>query len=486
MDLLDPKTWDRSIYLDGFTDGGGGDYAVIEPATGAELGRLGAATPDDVDRAARRAQDAQREWAALPYSERAAVLRRAGDLFTSHGDEITEWIVREAGSIPPKGDFERHVVAGECYEAAALAAAPYGEMLRTERPRLSFSRQLPVGVVGVIAPFNFPLILSMRAVAPALALGNAVVLKPDPRTAVCGGMAVARIFEEAGLPAGLLSVLPGGQDVGEALVTHPLVRVIAFTGSTRAGRAVGALAGQHLKRAHLELGGNSALIVMEDVDIERAASIAAFGSFNHQGQICMTTGRHIVAERIADDYIAALAAHADNLVVGDPSSGPVHLGPIIDDKQRDHSHELVTRSVDGGATLVTGGTFEERFYRPTVLSGVTTESPAYAEEVFGPVAPVISYGDLEEAVSLAAASDYGLSLGILTGDGLRALELADRIPTGAVHINDQTVDDEPVIPFGGVGASGTGSRTGGTRANLDAYTDTQWVTAQSQLPEYPF
>jgi benzaldehyde dehydrogenase (NAD) len=486
MDLLDPKTWDRSIYLAGFTNGGAGDYAVVEPATGAELGRLGAASPEDVDRAAHVAKEAQRDWAAAPYADRAAVLRRAADLFTRHADEIRDWIVRETGSIQPKGDFELNMITGECHEAAALAGAPYGEMLRTDRPRLSFSRQVPVGVVGVIAPFNFPLILSMRAVAPALALGNAVVLKPDPRTAVAGGIALARVFEEAGLPAGLLSVLPGGQDIGEALVTHPLVRVIAFTGSTRAGRAVGALAGQHLKRAHLELGGNSALIVMDDVDVERAASIGAFGSFNHQGQICMTTGRHIVSARIADDYVAALAEHADRLAVGDPMQGPVHLGPIIDDRQRDHIHELVTATVDGGATLVAGGTYEERFYRPTVLSGVTTESPAYAEEVFGPVAPVISYADLEEAVALASSSDYGLSLGILAGDGLRALELADRIPTGAVHINDQTVDDEPVIPFGGVGWSGTGSRTGGTRANLDAYTDTQWVTAQSSLPEYPF
>jgi benzaldehyde dehydrogenase (NAD) len=343
-----------------------------------------------------------------------------------------------------------------------------------------------VGVVGVIAPFNFPLILSMRAVAPALALGNAVVLKPDPRTAICGGVSIARVFEEAGLPAGLLSVLPGGQDVGEAVVTHPLVKVIAFTGSTRAGRAVGALAGEHLKRAHLELGGNSALIVMDDVDVERAASIGAFGSFNHQGQICMTTGRHIVAESIADDYVSALAAHADNLAVGDPAQGPVHLGPVIDDGQRDRIHELVTSTVDGGATLAAGGTYEERFYRPTVLADVDADAPAYAEEVFGPVAPVIAYGDLEEAVALAASSNYGLSLGILAADGLRALELAERIPSGAIHINDQTVDDEPVIPFGGVGWSGTGSRTGGPRANLDAYTDTQWVTAQASLPEYPF
>ena len=351
MHFLEPDRWDRSIYLDGFTKGSGGDYAVVEPATGAELGRLGMATPDDVDRAARRGAEAQRAWAAAPYAERSAVLRRAGDLFTQHADEIRDWLVREAGSTQPKGDFELHVVAGECYEAAALASAPFGEVLRTEQPRLSLSRQVPVGVVGVIAPFNFPLILSVRAVAAALALGNAVVLKPDPRTAVCGGIVIARVLEEAGLPAGLFSVLPGAVDVGEALVTHPLVRVIAFTGSSRAGRRVGALAGQHLKRAHLELGGNSALIVMDDVDVERAASLGAFGSFLHQGQICMTTGRHIVSDRIVDDYVAELAARADRLVVGDPMKGQVHLGPIIDDGQRDRSTSWSRRRSAAGQHL---------------------------------------------------------------------------------------------------------------------------------------
>jgi len=341
------------------------------------------------------------------------------------------------------------------------------------------------GVVGVIAPFNFPLILSIRSVAPALALGNAVILKPDPRTAVCGGVVLARVFEEAGLPRGVFSMLPGGADVGESLVIDPRVRVIAFTGSTAAGRSVGALAAQHLKRVHLELGGNSALIVMGDVDLEKAVSVGAFGSFMHQGQICMTTGRHLVDAAIVDDYANLLAEHANHLPVGDPKSGQVALGPLIDAKQRDRVHAMVTETVSAGATLLAGGTYEELFYRPTVLTNVDTGARAYCEEVFGPVAPIVSYSSLDEAVSLASASPYGLSLGILSNDGLRALELASRIPTGAIHINDQTVADEAVIPFGGTGSSGNGSRMGGM-ANLDAYTETQWVTAQSEMPIYPF
>lgn len=484
--FLGKVEWSSRIFVDGWVDGGGGDYAVVEPATGHELGRLGRASTGDVQAAARVAVKAQPAWAEASYEERAAVLRRAGDLWHEHATELAEWIVRESGGIPAKADLEIGTAAGECYEAAALASAPYGELLRSTLPRLSLSRQVPVGVVGVIAPFNFPLILSIRSVAPALALGNAVLLKPDPRTAVCGGVALARVFAEAGLPDGLLSVLPGGADVGEAIVTEPAVRVIAFTGSTRAGRAVGALAGQHLKRAHLELGGNSALIVLDDVDVDKASSVGAFGSFMHQGQICMTAGRHLVDAKIAGEYVARLAERAERLPVGDPARDDVALGPIIDERQRDHIHSLVTTSVDAGARIAAGGTYDGLFYRPTVLADVPTAAPAYAEEVFGPVAPVVSYESLDEAVALAADSPYGLSLGILAGDGLRALELAARIPTGAIHINDQTVADEPVIPFGGVGASGTGSRVGGTRANLDAFTETQWITAQSRLPDYPF
>ena len=241
---------------------------------------------------------------------------------------------------------------------------------------------------------------------------------------------------------------------------------------------------EHLKRAHLELGGNSALIVMDDVDIERASSIGAFGSFFHQGQICMTAGRHLVHASIAADYTAALAERASHLPVGDPATAEVALGPVIDAGQRDNIHRLVTASVEAGARLAAGGTYEELFYRPTVLGETPTTAPAYAEEVFGPVAPIVSYETLEEAVALATATEYGLSLGILAGDGLRALELAARIPTGAIHINDQTVSDEAPIPFGGVGASGTGSRLGGL-ANLDAFTETQWVTAAVRAGHLP-
>lgn len=486
MGLLDTTTWHGSIFSDGWVEAAGGSQAVRSPATREEIGRVGLANADDVSRACARAAQAQRDWAAASYLDRAAVLRRAGQLFEQHADEIGDWLVREAGSIPPKAQVETSTAAQECYEASALASHPLGEIIPSAQPRLSLARRLPVGVVGVIAPFNFPLILSIRSIAPALALGNAVVFKPDPRTAVSGGVSLARVFEEAGLPDGLFHVLPGSADVGEALIAAGEVRVVSFTGSTAAGRKVGEAAGRYLKRAHLELGGNSALIVLDDADLDLAASAGAWGSFLHQGQICMTTGRHLVHESIAARYVEKLAEKADHLPVGDPSKGQVALGPIIDERQRDKIHSLVTSSVDAGARLAAGGTYDELFYRPTVLADVTPDTPAFAQEVFGPVAPVATFTDLDQAVELARDSEYGLSLGILSRDVMKALALANRIPSGIVHINDQTVDDEAVAPFGGVGASGTGSRFGGPAANIEAFTETQWLTMQGDISRYPF
>ena len=484
--ILEPALWHRSIFTAGkWSPGSGGVRDVVEPATGKTLGEIGVADASDVARAAEHAAEAQRGWAALPHPQRAAVLRRAGQLFAEHADEISWWNIREVGAVSGMAGFAVHVAEQECYEAAGLPGRPYGELLPSEEPRLSMAKRVPAGVVGVISPFNVPLILSIRSVAPALALGNAVILKPDPRTAVTGGISISRVFEEAGLPPGVLQMLTGGADVGEAIVTHPLVRIISFTGSTPAGRRVGALAGQHLKRAHLELGGNSALIVLEDADVDQAATLAAWGSFFHQGQICMTTGRHIVHERVYDDFVELLAAKATTLRVGDPATSEVALGPMIDSGQRDHTHDIVMATAAAGARIVAGGSHDELFYRPTVLADVPPTAPAFAEEIFGPVAPVARFSTVADAVALSQG-EFGLSLGIVTKDVMRGLALAELIPTGIAHINDQTVSDEANSPFGGVGASGTGSRFGGGAANVEAFTETRWVTMRGEPPNYPF
>lgn len=483
--LLSEDQWTGKINLSGWRPGSAGTQRVIEPATGAELGNVGLADSADVHRAAADAAAAQQEWAARSPSERAAVLRRAGELWAEHRAEIEDWIVREAGSIPAKAAVETDTAAGICHEAAGLPTHPQGEVLTSEEPRWSVARRRPAGVVSVIAPFNFPLILSIRSVAPALALGNAVLLKPDPRTAVCGGVTLMRIFEEAGLPEGLLQLVPGAGDVGAAVVEAPEVGVISFTGSTATGRKIGETASRLLKRVHLELGGNNALVVLPGADVAKAAGAGAFGSFNHQGQICMTAGRHLVHESIADEYVAVLAEKAKHLPVGDPATGQVALGPIIDSRQLDNIDHLVRSGTAAGDRVLAGGTPDAPFYPPTVLACSSSESPAWRQEIFGPVAPVLTYSTLDEAARLVNDSEYGLSAGVL-GDVGQAMWLADRLETGKIHINEQTVSDEPNVPFGGVKDSGNGSRFGGAAANIEAFTETQWVTVRPEIAPYPF
>lgn len=484
MTFFAPEQWEARAYVGGWR-ALSGTREVVSPASGGTLATVATASRGDVDDAVLAAVGAQRDWAARPAEDRAAVLRRAAALVEQHADVLAGWLVDEAGSGQGKAAFDVGLVVSELHQAAATALMPYGNLLRSSQPRLSMTRRRPVGVVGVISPFSSPAILSSRSLAPALALGNAVVLKPDPRTSVAGGLFFAAVLEEAGLPPGLLSVVPGGADVGTAIVEHPDIPVISFTGSTQAGRQIGEIGGRRLKRVHLELGGNNAMIVLPDVDVATAASAGAWGSFLHQGQTCMTTGRHLVHAGVYDQYVSLLADKARNLPAGDPATG-TPLGPVIDAGQRDHIHSLVTRTVDDGATLVAGGTYTDLYYQPTVLAEVVPEHPAFAEEIFGPVAPVTRFETIDEAVDLVTASGYGLSVAVLSGDAYRALELTDRIPTGILHVNDQTVDDEAQAPFGGFGLSGPGARFGGHEANIEAFTYTQWVTVQSQVARYPF
>lgn len=484
MSFLDPSVWDGKIYTDGWTEGSADPVDIVEPATGTVLGRAGMASGEDVFAAATRAAKAQKAWAATKPEERAAVLRRAGQVFEDHVQELNTWIQRETGAIGGKAAMETHVAANECFDSAGLPHHPAGEVLTSDEAHWSFARRVPAGVVGVISPFNFPLILSIRSVAPALALGNAVILKPDPRTPVTGGVMIMRAFEEAGLPAGVLQLLTGGADAGAALSEAPEIRVVSFTGSTAAGRKVGEACGRNLKRAHLELGGNNALVVLPGADVAAAASAGAFGAFMHQGQVCMTSGRHLVHESLREQYVAALKEKAENLPVGDPT-GQVALGPIIDERQRDNVDRIVRGAKDAGANIEAGGTHENLFYAPTVLSGVDAENPAWTEEIFGPVAPVMSFSTLEEAAEVINANEYGLSLGIL-GDVGQAMKLADLVDAGKVHINEQTVADESNAPMGGMKASGNGARFGGYTANIEAFTEVQWLTMRPEIAPYPF
>ena len=485
MSFLDASAFTGKIFNGDWIHAGAGNLPVNEPATGQVLTTVGLASVADAFAAAQQAAAAQKAWAKTKPEERAAIFRRAGDLWHQHEAEIGQWIMRETGAIPPKAGLETHMAQEICYEAAALPSHVMGAVHPSNNDHWSISRRRPAGVVSVISPFNFPLILSIRSVAPALALGNAVLLKPDPRTPISGGYVIARIFEEAGLPAGLLHVLPGGADVGAAVVEAPDVNVVCFTGSTAAGRKVGELASAHLKRVHLELGGKNSIIVLPGADVAKAASAAAFGGFLHQGQICMATSRVVVHESLHNEFVQALAGKATHLPIGNPATEQVAIGPVIDSKQRDRMDNFVQASVSAGATLVAGGTFSELFYKPTVLTGVTKNMPAYSEEMFGPIISVFPFSTTEQAIDLVSDTEYGLSLSIL-GDVGTAMEIADSVDSGLIHINEQTVADEPNIPFGGVGASGNGSRFGGAEANIEAYTEVQWLTMRSDIAPYPF
>ena len=460
--------------------------AVREPATGATLAEVGEASAADVLRAASEAASSQADWAGRPAAERGRVMQRAAALLEEHREEAEMWLVREAGSIRPKAGFEvMQLVLGELKAAAAVTAEPLEHEIPDPTGRRSVMRRVPIGVVGVLAPWNFPMILAIRSVAPALALGNAVVLKADPHTPVSGGYFLSSLLHAAGLPAGLLHVMPGGAEAGGAICEAPEIGMVSFTGSTAVGRLVGEACGRNLKRVALELGGNNAFIVLEDADVEAASSAGAWGSFLHQGQICMTAGRHLVHESLAEDYLEALSARAGHLPVGDPNLHEAAIGPLIDPEHVERVDELVRDARDAGARVLTGGEAASPFYPPTVLAAVTPEMRAWSEEIFGPVAPVMTFASDDEAVELANASEYGLSTGIYTSNLEHGRRLADRVRTGLVHIGDQTVNDDPAAPFGGMGASGNGARFGGP-ANLEEFLQWQWRTERDVPATYPF
>lgn len=486
MALLDSVDWAGTIFTGKWESSSGGTRRVVEPATGATLGEVGIADASDIAQAALTAKAAQPAWAATPGPQRAALIRSVAKVVEANRGELESWLIREGGAVAGKAAFEVDLVLGELWEAAALPTQPWGHLLPTsEAGRESIAQRLPLGVVGVISPWNFPQILSIRAVAPALALGNAVILKPDVHTAVSGGVLMARIFEEGGLPAGLLQVLPGDAEPGSALAADPNVAMISFTGSTAVGREVGATAGRTLKRVSLELGGNNALIVLDDADVDVASSAGAWSAFLHQGQVCMTAGRHIVLADVADQYLEKLAARAANLPVGDPNTGQVALGPLINEKQLANVDRIVSDTVAAGADLRTGGTHEQLFYQPTVLGGVTRTMPAFREEIFGPVAPVIVVRDDDEAVAVANDSEYGLVAAVQTGSKERGRALAERLATGIVHVNDQTLNNDAYAPFGGVGASGNSARFG-SQSSWDEFTQWRWLTVRDQPHPFPF
>lgn len=462
-------------------------FDVMNPATGDVCETIADASRSDAAAAVEAAAAAQAEWADRAHSERARIMHKAGDVLESRAQDIQDALIDEGGAWLGKTLFEVGYSAGVYRAAAAAAYQVNGEILPSDHGKVSMIMREPLGVVSVISPWNFPLILSSRGIAVALAVGNSVVLKPSEETPVAGGLLIAEILEEAGLPAGVFNVVTCSRDsvsdVGDELIANPGVRGISFTGSTAVGRQIATQAAGLFKKCCVELGGKDAFIVLDDADLEHAVNAATFGSFMHQGQICMSTERVIVQRAVADRFTEMFVENTKKLKVGNPREMANCIGPIINDKQLGKIREQVDEAVAAGAKVLCGGGNEGRFFEPTVLSDVTRSMKVFREETFGPVAPIIVVDDDREAIEVANDSDYGLSAGIITRNEERGLSIARRLRTGMAHINDSSVNDEPHVPFGGVGASGVG-RHGG-RPGIDQFTELRWITLERGGRHYP-
>jgi len=454
-------------------------------------GTVWADVPDGGRREVRQAIDAAEAalpgWAHEPFTHRSKMMTKFADLLEKRRPEFVDAIVAEGGGWFGKGMFEVGLAADAWHAAAAACYGALGEMLPSEHNKVSMAVRRPLGVVSVISPWNVPLVLTSRPMSFAMAAGNTIVLKPSEETPYCGGLLFAEIAEEAGLPPGVLNVVTCSRDnvmdVGDELIENPAVKGVVFTGSTAVGRQIAAKAGAHLKKCCIELGGKDALIVCDDADMERATSSASFGSFMHQGQICMSVEKLLVHEDIFEPFMERFIARAAKLKVGPTSDKNNVIGPLINDKQAAKVKDQIDDALAKGATAVLGGGVNGRFVEPTVLTGVTPDMKVYREETFGPVVPVIPFRTDDEAIAIANDTEYGLSSGVITRDENRGLAIAERLETGMCHINCSPINDEPHAPFGGVKSSGVG-RYGGRWA-MENFTETRWITMDRGQRPYP-
>jgi aldehyde dehydrogenase (NAD+) len=463
----------------------GDTRADLDPYSGDTLVEIPLAARDDLDEAYAAAREAQREWAARVPKDRAAVLRAAADALQARKDEVVGWLVRESGGTVAKAELEHGLVLANMLEAATMPHHVSGRIMPSDVPgKESLVYRGPIGVVAVISPWNFPMQLSNRSVAPALAVGNAVVLKPASDTPVTGGLLLARIFEDAGLPPELLSVVIGsGSAIGDAMVQHPAADVVSFTGSTQVGEGIIQKAG--VKKVALELGGNGPLVVLDDADLQLAVDAAVFGSFFHQGQICMIANRIIVDAAVHDAFVERFVERVRGLRLGNPSDPGTQLGPVINRSQLDAVLDKVRRATEDGAEVATGGEPggpSGLLLPPHVLLG-TNDVATAREEVFGPVITVIAADDEQHALALANDTEYGLSSAVITRDVERGVLFAQRIEAGMTHVNDSPVNDDANTAFGGEKASGLG-RFGGPWA-IEEFTTHHWISVQHERRTYP-
>jgi aldehyde dehydrogenase (NAD+) len=465
------------------------ELEVRNPYTHDVMTSFKMATVDDVDKAYKAAAEAQKAWAAAPYLVKRPVFEKAWQWVDDHHDEIIDLLIREGGSSHLKAEFELSLVSDMLRTSAALTTHAVGEILTSPDPekenRLYYE---PVGVVGVISPFNAPLFLSLRPVAPALAYGNGVVIKANGQTPIASGTLIARMFEESGLPKGLLNVIVTDVDeIGDSFVEHPAPSVIAFTGSAPTGEHIAEVAGRHLKKVVSELGGNSALIVLDDADLDTAVNAAVFSRMTHSGQICMSANRVIVDEKLHDEFVKRYVEKAAALPVGDPQDPKTIITPLISVRQAEVLERQVAEALEHGASAALEAKPRDKgsaVCTPVVLTDVTTDNPASQIEFFGPVVAIMKAKDEADAIQIANATEYGLSGAVHTKDVERGVRVARQIHTGMIHVNNGTIADEAAVPFGGVGLSGSGRLNGA--ANREAFTRPLWISVHHGTAKFPY
>lgn len=467
---------------------GGASFDRHNPLDGQVATRAPAATPDDARAAVDAAAQAFPAWAAVGPGERRALLMRASQALAAKGEAIAAAMAAETGASGLWAGFNVHLAADMLLEAAALTTQISGQIIPSNIPgSVAMAVRQPAGVVLGIAPWNAPVILAVRAIATPLACGNTVVLKGSELCPATHGL-VIEALQDAGLPAGVVNFVTNAPAdaaaVVEAMIAHPAVRRVNFTGSTRVGRLIGQTAARHLKPAILELGGKAPFIVLDDADIPAAVAGCTFGAFANSGQICMSTERIIVDEQVADDFVARLTARAQALPLGDPRQGPVVLGSVVDMHTVHRANALIDDALAKGARLLCGGKASSTLMPATLLDHVTADMDIFREETFAPVKAIVRVRGVEQAIAVANDNEFGLSSAVYGRDTARAWQVAARLETGICHINGPTVHDEAQMPFGGVKASGYG-RFGG-QAGIDAFTETRWITMQTRERHYPF
>jgi aldehyde dehydrogenase (NAD+) len=459
-----------------------------DPYSGEVLAEIVECNQTDLDEAYRTAAKAQITWSSAAPAARAAVMLRAVSIMDARHAEITDWLIRESGGTRLKAEAEFQSVRWITLEAATFPNRVEGRILASDEfGKESRSYRLPLGVIGVISPWNMPMYLSQRSIAPALALGNAVVAKPAPDTPITGGLLIAKLFEEAGLPQGLLNIVNGPTDqIGDAFTLHPIPKMISFTGSSPVGRRIGSLAmtAPQIKRVALELGGNNPSVVLDDADLDVAVRANVLGRFLHQGQICMSTNRIIVDAKVYDEFVDRFVEHVKGLKYGDPKDPSVAIGPVINEKQLKGHLAHIEGARAAGARQLLGGDAQGLVLPPHVFVDVDNSMTIARDELFGPIVPIIKVNGEEEALRVANDTEFGLSSAVFTKDRERGVQFALKLEAGMTHINDHSVHDAPTGPFGGEKNSGVG-RFGGEWIVREFTTD-HWVTIQHQPAAYPF